>query len=108
MPDKRRPWRRLLSSSPQLAADIEKLLPALLADAGGVEIMQLGERLRDGFAGKGDHGGGVAVGAAGRLGKDAVDHAEFKHVLGGDLHAVGGFLRLGAVAPENGGGGLRR
>ena len=48
------------------------------------------------------------MGAAGRLGEDAVDDAEFQHVLGGDLHAVGGFLRLGAVAPEDRGGGFRR
>src|SRR5438045_9196153 len=89
------------TDSAQLAADIQKLLPALLANAAGVEIVHLGEGLRDGLASAGDHGRGVAMGAARRLDQDAVDDAESEHVLRGDLHAVGGFLRLGAVAPQD-------
>jgi hypothetical protein len=50
------PQRWLLLASAELAADFQKLLPALLADAAGVEIVQLGEGLRDGLAGAGDHG----------------------------------------------------
>ena len=42
----------------------------------------LGHRVADG----GDHGLGVAVGAARRLGHDLVDDAEPEQVLGGDLH----------------------
>ena len=48
------------------------------------------------------------MGAAGGLLQDQVDHAEAQHVLRRDLHAGGGFLRLGAVAPQDRGRRLRR
>ncbi len=47
------------------------------------------------------------MGSAGGFFQDLVDHAESQHVLGGDLHAVGDFLGLGAVAPQDRGGRLR-
>src|ERR1700749_681953 len=80
--------------SAELAADVEKFLPALLADRSPIHALHLVERLGDGIAGGRDHRGGVAVGAADRLLEDGVDDAEAEHVLGGDLHAVGGFLGL--------------
>ena len=48
------------------------------------------------------------MGAAGGLFQYLVDHAESQHVLGSDLHAVGDFLGLGTVAPQDRGGCLRR
>ena len=56
----------------------------------------------------GDGGGRIAVGAADRLGDDAVDDAERGEVGRGDLHVGGGVLRLGGVAPQDRGRALRR
>jgi hypothetical protein len=71
---------------------------AAACDAVSVQIAEVVEGLRDRIARGRDHGGGVAVGAAGGLPQDLVDHTESQHVLGRDLHAVGDFLGLGAVA----------
>ena len=62
----------------------------------------------DGVARGRDHGGGIAMGAAGGFLQDLVDHAESQHVLRRDLHAGGDFLGLGAVAPQDRGRRLRR
>lgn len=51
--------------SGQLAADIEKFLPALVANHVGVEVAQVVQRLLDRIAGGGDHGGGIAMRTAG-------------------------------------------
>src|SRR6516164_205788 len=99
-----RPKRR---SSPDLPADLEKFLPPVLANRVGVEVAQVTQGLSDSFARHGDHGGGIAMRASDRLLEDTVDHAETQHVLGGDLHAGRSFLRLGSVAPQDRGGGLR-
>src|SRR3954463_7114079 len=96
------------SQSAELAADVEELLPPLLANTVGIEIAEVVEGFGDGIARGRNHGGGIAVGAAGGLLEDLIDHAEPQHVLGRDLHAVGDFLRLGAVAPQDRGGSLRR
>src|SRR3954471_10923656 len=108
--ESRKPVRRAencegMAGSAELAADVEEFLPALLADGGGVHSLQLIESRGDGVTCGGDHGGGVAVGASDRLLEDGIDHTEAEHVLGCDLHAVGGFLGLGTVAPEDRGGG---
>src|ERR1700733_12707649 len=107
---RRRIWQRAgrSTASERLSADIEEFLPPLLADGVSVHLFELTERLGDGLARVGDHGGGVAMRAPDRLLEDLIDHAESQHVLGGDLHVVGGLLRLGAVAPQDRGGGLRR
>lgn len=79
-----RVWRRDKQSA-DLPADIEKFLPALLADGGGVHAAEVVEGLCDGVAGGGDHGGGIAMRAACRLLQYLIDHAEPIQVLRGDL-----------------------
>ena len=59
--------RRDADESAELAADRQKLLPALGADLGAVQAAQFGEGLGDGIAGRGDHLGGIAMRAAERL-----------------------------------------
>src|SRR5262245_36297588 len=93
--------------SAQFPPDIEEFLPSLLAYRIGIEAAELAEGLLDRLSSRRDHGGSVAVSAADGLLQDGVDHPESQHVLGGDLHAVGGFLGFGAVAPEDRGGRFR-
>src|ERR1700749_3433902 len=87
-----------IPESAQFPADIEEFLPPLLANRIRVEVAQIVKRLGDGFSSGRDHGRGITMGTADRLLQDLVNDAEAQHVLGGDLHAVGGFLGLGAVA----------
>src|ERR1700761_4136771 len=96
------------SVSERFSANIEKFLPPLLSYSAGVQLLQFMERLGDRLAGGGNHGGGVAMGAASGFLEDLVDHAEAQHVLRRDLHAGRRFLRLGAVAPQDRGSCLRR
>src|SRR5581483_464020 len=58
--------------SAQFPADIEEFLSALLADGFAIHAAELVEGLGDGIPGGGDHGGGVAMGAADRLLQDGV------------------------------------
>src|SRR5439155_9926727 len=95
------------SASTHFPADIEEFLPPLLANHVAVEIAEVVKGLRDGITGGRDHGGGVAMRAAGGLPQDRIDHAEAQHVLRRDFHAGRGFLRLGAVAPQDRGRRLR-
>jgi hypothetical protein len=58
--------------SAELATDIEEFLPPMPADAVGVQIAEVVEGLGDGIARGRDHGGGIAVGAAGGFFQDLV------------------------------------
>src|SRR5579863_2244048 len=49
-----------------------------------------------------------AMGAAHRLGHDAIDHLEMQEILGGDLQCRRGFLRLVGAAPKDRGAAFRR
>src|SRR6476660_6110543 len=101
-------WGEGARRSAQFSADIEEFLPSLLANRFRIKIAELVESLRDRLAGGSDHGGRIAVSAAGGFLEDAVDHAESQHVLRRDLHAVGRLLGLGAVPPQDRGSRLRR
>ena len=74
----------------------------------GLLAVELGEELADRGADAGDGLGLVALGAAARLGDDAVDDAEGEQVLGGEAQGLGRLLHLLGVLPQDRGAALGR
>src|SRR6266511_582632 len=81
------------------AADRTILGVAVRQQGREVEPRDLDQLRTQHVAGDGDHGGGVGVRAALRLGDDRVDDPELAQILVGDLHGAGGVGSLGRVAP---------
>src|SRR5690242_7167325 len=90
-----------------LLAHIEVFFPPLRPEAGAVLAAELGERRFDGVSQALDGPGPVAMRPAQGLRHDFVDDTELEQVVGGHLQRLRRLLRLGAIAPEDGGAALR-
>src|SRR5437870_11495388 len=75
--------RTIAAGSPDRPPDRQKFFAPQPAHGFAIVSFQVVERGGDRLPGRGDGGLGIAVGAADRLGHDAVDDAEAREILGG-------------------------